>query len=120
MTSLTRALTLITLGAYSGAIGAQQVEVDNSACKDEITAAHLCDESYRLFDLSQRLDRALDVEKAKNHALTKKLETMTATTTLHTKIVYVEKDTTVFEDTIAVLGAVALVGIGMFLGQAIW
>lgn len=108
-------ISVIVIGAYTGAIGAQE----NPACKDEITAAHLCDESFRLWDLSQRLDKEMDICTYKNMTCNKKLEVLTATTVVHTRVVEVSRPTTTFEDIIAVVGGVALLCGGFALGRVI-
>ena len=92
---------------------------ENPACRDEVTAQHLCDESYRLWDLTQNIDRELDVCKLKLRASDDKLLTMTASTVVHTKIVYTPNEPTTFQNIMAgALLVVATVG-GFFVGYLV-
>ena len=91
-------------------------DVEVAACTDIARSRHLCHTAFQLWDLTQKLDRELSVSKVKVSTLEKKMETMTATTTFHTKVVEVDRPLTAMEQVFQYVGGAALVLGGFALG----
>lgn len=90
------------------------------ACNDTAQAKHLCHTAYQLWDLTQRMDRELDVCKSTTFTLQKKLETMTATTTVHTKVIEVERQLTPLEKVFEYVGVATVFLGGFALGWVVF
>lgn len=92
------------------------VAAQNPGCKIPETAESMCDQAYKLWDLTQTMDREVDLCKVKVFTLEKKMQTMTATTVVHTKIVEVPVKMTPMEEVFQYVGAGLLFLGGFGLG----
>lgn len=95
-------------------------DVEVSACTDTARARHLCHTAFQLWDLTQKLDRELSVCKVQKNTLDSKLQTMTATTVVHTKVIEVERQLTPLEQAFEYIGAATLVLGGFALGWVVF
>lgn len=92
----------------------------NPGCKIPSTAEEMCNQAYELWDLAQTIDRDADLCKAKVFTLEQKLQTMTATTVVHTKIVEVPVKLTPLEEAFQYVGAGLMVLGGFGLGWVVF
>ena len=103
-------------GSDNFAVRNQEKEIQAAACTDIARSRHLCHTAFQLWDLTQKLDRELSISKVKVSTLEKKMETMTATTTFHTKVVEVDRPLTAMEQVFQYIGGAALFLGGFALG----
>lgn len=87
-----------------------------AACSDTDRAKHMCNTAFQLWDLTQKMDRELDVCKVEAFTLHAKLATMTSTSIMHTKVVEVERQKSGLDQAFEYIGATALVLGGFALG----
>lgn len=110
----------MTLLAEPGIDTVTVKEQETAACTDTARARHLCHTAYQLWDLTQRLDRELSVCKLQKHALDTKLQTVTSSAVMHTKVVEVERKLTPLEQTFEYVGAASIFLLGLGAGYLLF